>query len=242
MFKRIIIKLSGEALANKHNKFDDEIINDIVRQVKNIMERGIEVGIVVGGGNFWRGRNADSKMDKVKADQIGMLATVMNAIYLCDCFSQNNIKAKVMTPFIIGNMTKQFSKESALKNMKNNCVLIFAGGTGHPFFSTDTITALRACELEADCIFYAKNIDGIYNCDPKINLNARKYKKISYEKIIKDNLNAIDIPAMSLTKNIKSVVFLLKEKNSLETVVLDEKKIFEIGTLVMSEIEEEFYE
>lgn len=242
MFKRVIIKLSGEALADKNNKFDDEFINDIAGQIKNIISNNIEVGIVVGGGNFWRGRSADSKMDKVKADQIGMLATIMNAIYLCDCFTQNNIKAKIMTPFLMGNMTKQFSKESALKNMRNNYVLIFAGGTGHPFFSTDTITALRAAELDADCIFYAKNIDGIYDCDPKLNLNARRYKKISYEKIIKDNLNAIDIAAMTLSKNIKSVVFSLKAKKSLENVVLDEKEIFKIGTLVMSEIQEEFYE
>ena len=241
MFKRVIIKLSGEALADKNNKFDDEFINDIAGQIKNIISNNIEVGIVVGGGNFWRGRSADSKMDKVKADQIGMLATIMNAIYLCDCFTQNNIKTKIMTPFAMGNMTKQFSKESALKNMKNNCVLIFAGGTGHPFFSTDTIAALRAAELDADCIFYAKNIDGIYDCDPKLNLNARRYKKISYEKIIKDNLNAIDIAAMNISKNIASVVFLLDKNNSLETVVLDNKKVYDIGTLVLNNITEEFY-
>ena len=243
MYKRIIIKLSGEALANKNNnnKFDDEIINNIARQIKNIMSNNIQIGIVVGGGNFWRGRSADSNMDKVKADQIGMLATVMNALYLADNFRQNNIKTKVMTPFVIGSMTKLFSKESAIKNMNNNHVLIFAGGTGHPFFSTDTITALRAAELEADCIFYAKNIDGIYDSDPKINSNARKYKKISYEKIIKDNLNAIDIAAMNISKNIASVVFLLDKNNSLETVVLDNKKVYDIGTLVLNNITEEFY-
>ena len=123
----------------------------------------------------------------------------------------------------------------------NNHVLIFAGGTGHPFFSTDTITALRAAELDADCIFYAKNIDGIYDSDPKINSNARKYKKISYEKIIKDNLNAIDIAAMNISKNIASVVFLLDKNNSLETVVLDNKKVYDIGTLVLNNITEEFY-
>lgn len=130
----MIIKLSGESLAGVNNKFDDEIISDLARQFKNILQKQIQIGIVVGGGNFWRGRSANPRMDKVKADQIGMLATVMNALYLSDAFNQHDIKNKIMTPFIVGTMTKQFSKESALKNMNNGNVLIFGGGIGHPFF------------------------------------------------------------------------------------------------------------
>lgn len=242
MYKRIIIKLSGESLSLNNNKFDDKTIFNISKQIKNIMQHGIQIGIVVGGGNFWRGRSANPAMDKTKADQIGMLATVMNALYLSDIFNQKNIKTNIMTPFIIGTMTKQFSKELAIKNMNKDHVLIFAGGIGHPFFSTDTITALRAAELDADCIFYAKNIDGIYDSDPKLNPHAKKYKKISYQKIIKDNLNATDISAMNISKNIPSIVFALQEKNSIETVVLDTKKTFEIGTLISNNIKEEFYE
>lgn len=242
MYKRIIIKLSGESLASKDNKFDDDLILNVANQIKNLIQQNIQIGIIVGGGNFWRGRSANPKMDKVKADQIGMLATIMNALYLSDAFNQQNIKTKIMTPFIVGTITKQFSKESAIKNMNNGYVLIFAGGTGHPFFSTDTITALRAAELEADCILYAKNVDGIYDSDPKIIPTAKKYKKISYQKIIADNLNAIDISAMNISKDIPSVVFSLQEKNSIETVALDKEKIFEIGTLIVNNIEEEFYE
>lgn len=241
MYKRVIIKLSGESLAGVNNKFDDEIISDLARQFKNILQKQIQIGIVVGGGNFWRGRSANPRMDKVKADQIGMLATVMNALYLSDAFNQHDIKNKIMTPFIVGTMTKQFSKESALKNMNNGNVLIFGGGIGHPFFSTDTITALRAAELEADCILYAKNVDGIYDSDPKLNPSAKKYKKISYQKIIQDNLSAIDISAMNLSRAIPSIVFALQHKNSIETAVLDNEKIFEFGTLVSNNIEEEFY-
>ncbi len=240
MYNRIIIKLSGEELANDKSKFDDEIISNIAAQIKEILDHKIQVGIVVGGGNFWRGRSAKSEMDKTKADQIGMLATVMNAIYLSDYFNRHEIKTKIMTPFIVGTMTKQFSKESAIKNMNNGMVIIFAGGTGHPFFSTDTITALRAAELDADCIFYAKNIDGIYDCDPKLNPSAKKYKKISYEKIVQDNLGAIDICAMQISKDIPSFVFAMQQKNSICNAVLN--KNFEFGTLVLDNIKEEFYE
>lgn len=240
MYNRIVIKLSGEELANDKSKFDDEIISSIAKQIKEILDHKIQVGIVVGGGNFWRGRSAKSDMDKTKADQIGMLATVMNAIYLSDYFNRAGIKTKIMTPFIVGTMTKQFSKDSAIKNMNNGTVIIFAGGTGHPFFSTDTITALRAAELDADCIFYAKNIDGIYDCDPKLNPSAKKYKKISYKKIVRDNLGAIDICAMQISKDIPSFVFAMQQENSISNAVLN--KEFKFGTLVLDNIKEEFYE
>ena len=144
MYKRIVLKLSGEALAGEKKgvTFDDSIIWGLIAQIKAVMAKGTQVSLVIGGGNFWRGRSADSKMDRTKADQIGMLATVMNAIYVADAFRQNGIKAFVQTPIVIGTMTEQFSKESALAHLEKGEVVIFAAGMGHPFFSTDTITAL----------------------------------------------------------------------------------------------------
>ena len=150
MYKRIVLKLSGEALAGEKKgvTFDDSIIWGLIAQIKAVMAKGTQVSLVIGGGNFWRGRSADSKMDRTKADQIGMLATVMNAIYVADAFRQNGIKAFVQTPIVIGTMTEQFSKESALAHLEKGEVVIFAAGMGHPFFSTDTITALwMVCSL-----------------------------------------------------------------------------------------------
>ena len=171
MYKRIVLKLSGEALAGEKKgvTFDDSIIWGLIAQIKAVMAKGTQVSLVIGGGNFWRGRSADSKMDRTKADQIGMLATVMNAIYVADAFRQNGIKAFVQTPIVIGTMTEQFSKESALAHLEKGEVVIFAAGMGHPFFSTDTITALRGAELDVDGLFFAKSIDGVYDDDPATN-------------------------------------------------------------------------
>ena len=175
MYKRIVLKLSGEALAGEKKgvTFDDSIIWGLIAQIKAVMAKGTQVSLVIGGGNFWRGRSADSKMDRTKADQIGMLATVMNAIYVADAFRQNGIKAFVQTPIVIGTMTEQFSKESALAHLEKGEVVIFAAGMGHPFFSTDTITALRGAELDVDGLFFAKSIDGVYDDDPATNPNAK---------------------------------------------------------------------
>ena len=174
MYKRIVLKLSGEALAGdkKGVTFDDTVIWGLIDQIKAVMAKGTQVSLVIGGGNFWRGRSADSNMDRTKADQIGMLATVMNAIYVADAFRQNGIKAFVQTPIMIGTMTEQFSKESAIAHLEKGEVVIFAAGMGHPFFSTDTITALRGAELDVDGLFFAKSIDGVYDDDPAVNPNA----------------------------------------------------------------------
>lgn len=232
MYKRIILKLSGEALAgDKENiNFDDDIIFGIINQVKKLIEKGTEVCLVIGGGNFWRGRSADSKMDRTKADQIGMLATVMNAIYVADLFRQSDVVATVQTPITLGTMTELFSKEKAVERLKKGEVLIFAGGMGHPFFSTDTITALRGAELDVDALFFAKNIDGVYDDDPMINPNAKKIDEIYVEDIIKNNLKVVDLAASNLCyeRKIPVIIFGLNEENSIIRAVSGEK----IGTKV----------
>lgn len=231
MYKRVVLKLSGEALAgSSSDNFDDFVIDEIIKQVKDILEKNIQVSIVVGGGNFWRGRSAKSNMDRTKADQIGMLATVMNAIYLSDSFIQKGLSTVVMTPFSVGAMTEVFSKEKAIDNLEKNKVLIFAGGIGHPFFSTDTITALRASELQADAIFFAKNVDGVYDSDPSKNKNAMKFDSISCQEIIKKNLKVIDIAAanLCLEQKIPVIIFDLLGKNNIFRAITGEK----IGTVV----------
>ena len=232
MYKRIVLKLSGEALAGEKTEgsFDNEVIFGLIRQIKEVMAQGTQVTLVIGGGNFWRGRSANPAMDRSSADQIGMLATVMNAIYVADCFRQRGIEAVVQTPFVIGAMTELFSKSSALQHLKDGKVIIFAGGIGHPFFSTDTITALRGAELGADGLFFAKNIDGVYDSDPAVNPKAKKIDCIACGDIVKNNLKVIDIAAANLCfeQKIPVVIFGLNEENSIIRAVAGEK----IGTLV----------
>lgn len=235
MYRRIVLKLSGEALAGEKEQtsFDNEIISGIVKQIKEILTKGTQVTLVIGGGNFWRGRSANPSMDRTKADQIGMLATIMNAIYVADSFRQEGVQAVVQTPFQVGTMTEEFSKERALFHLEQGRVVIFAGGLGHPFFSTDTITALRGAELEADGLFFAKNIDGVYDSDPAIYPNAKKYDVIFSSDIVKNNLKVIDMAAASLCfeQKIPVVIFGLNEKQSLVRAVNGEK----IGTLVKAD-------
>ena len=232
MYKRIVLKLSGEALAGDKPgvKFDNDIIRGIVLQIKEIMSKGTEVTLVIGGGNFWRGRSADHAMDRTKADQIGMLATIMNAIYVADFLRQEGVGAVVQTPFKCGTMTEEFSKDSAMARVKNGEVVIFAGGLGHPMFSTDTITALRGAELEVDGLFFAKNIDGVYDDDPAKNPNAKKIEEIKCGDIIKNNLRVIDLTAATLCfdNRIPVVIFGLNDENSIVRAVGGEK----IGTVV----------
>lgn len=232
MYKRIVLKLSGEALAGDKDgiAFDDTIIWEIIRQIKEVLEKGTQVCLVVGGGNFWRGRSASSGMDRTKADQIGMMATVMNAVYLTDAFRQNGIHAVVQTPIPFGTITDLFSKESALSHLEKGKVVIFAAGLGHPFFSTDTITALRGAELDVDGLFFAKNIDGVYDDDPAINPQAKKIDVIRAEDIVKKNLKVIDLAASALCfeRRIPVIIFGLNEENSIIRAVSGEK----IGTIV----------
>lgn len=232
MYKRIVLKLSGEALAGEKagGCFDQETITALMMQIKAIMEKGTQVSVVVGGGNFWRGRSANPAMDRSKADQIGMLATVMNAIYLSDQFRQAGMDAVVMTPFAVGTMTEPFAKDKAISLLEQGKAIIFAGGIGHPFFSTDTVTALRGAELSADGLFFAKNVDGVYDSDPNKNPDAVKIEEIPCKDIVQKNLQVIDLAAatLCLEQKIPVVIFGLMEKDSIIRAVNGEK----IGTLV----------
>lgn len=209
--------------------FDEAIVNSIVNDIKKVIDMKVEVSLVIGGGNFWRGRTS-TNMDRTRADQIGMLATVMNAIYVSEALKNVGIESVIQTPIIIGTMTEQFSKQSALNHLKNNKVVIFACGTGHPFFSTDTITALRGAELEVDALLFAKNIDGVYDSDPKINPNAKKFDTLACEDILKNNLKVIDLTAASLCleQKIPIVIFDLNMKDGIKRAVQEEN----VGTVV----------
>ena len=214
---RILLKLSGEALAgDKHHGFDEATVIEVAKQVKQIVDKGTQVGIVIGGGNFWRGRTSET-IDRTKADQIGMLATVMNCIYVSDMFRHAGMKTKVYTPFTCGAFTELFSKDDAVNNLEDGVVTFFAGGTGHPYFSTDTATALRAIEIEADAILLAKAIDGVYDSDPKVNPQAKKFDEISIQEIIDRKLMAVDLTAsiMCLENKMPMLVFGLNEENSI---------------------------
>ena len=215
--KRVLLKLSGEALAgDKKTGFDDEIIKTVALQVKELIDDGIEVGVVIGGGNFWRGRSSDS-IDRTKADQIGMLATIMNCIYVSEIFRSTGMNTNVLTPFECGSFTKLFSKDRANKYFSKGMVVFFAGGTGHPYFSTDTWVVLRAIEVDADLILLAKAVDGVYNDDPRANLDAVKYDVISIDEVIEKNLQVMDMTASILARDHKMpmLVFGLNEENSI---------------------------
>lgn len=219
--KRILLKLSGEALAGaKHTGFDEPTVTVVANQVKKLVDSGVQVGIVIGGGNFWRGR-ASETIDRTKADQIGMLATIMNCIYVSEIFRSVGMMTAVLTPFECGSMTKLFSKDRASKYFAHNMVVFFAGGTGHPYFSTDTATVLRAVEIEADGIYLAKAIDGVYDRDPKVNADAKKYDEVSIQEVIDKKLAVVDLTAsvMCMENKIPMYVFGLNEKDSIVNAV-----------------------
>lgn len=219
--KRILLKLSGEALAGeKHTGFDEDTVLVVAHQVKQLVESGVEVGIVIGGGNFWRGRESET-IDRAKADQIGMLATVMNCIYVSEIFRFVGMRTQILTPFACGAFTKLFSKDRANKYLSKGMVCFFAGGTGHPYFSTDTATVLRAVEIEAEGIFLAKAIDGVYDSDPKANPAAVKYSQISIQEVIDKKLAVIDLTAsiMCMENKMPMYVFGLNEEGSIVKAV-----------------------
>lgn len=214
---RILLKLSGEALAGeKKFGFDEETVLMVARQVKEIVDKGTEVGIVIGGGNFWRGRSSEN-IDRTKADQIGMLATVMNCIYVSEIFRSVGLETNILTPFEVGSFTKLFSKDRANKYFKRGNVVFFAGGSGHPYFSTDTPAVLRAIEVDADAVLLAKSIDGVYSADPKKDSTAVKYDEISINDVIAKNLQVVDMTASILARDNKMElwVFPLYEENSI---------------------------
>ena len=222
--RRVFLKLSGEALAGpKKTGFDEDTVKEVARQVKASVDAGVQVGIVIGGGNFWRGRSSNA-IDRPKADQIGMLATVMNCIYVSDAFRTAGMETEVYTPFVCGAFTELFSKDKAVKALDEGKVVFFAGGTGHPYFSTDTATALRAIEIEADAILLAKSIDGVYDSDPAVNENAVKYDSITMEEVLDQKLGVIDLTAtiMCLENKMPLAVFGLNEENSIENLMKGE--------------------
>lgn len=216
-WNRVLLKLSGEALAGpKKTGFDEDTVKEVARQVKISVDAGVEVGIVIGGGNFWRGRTSNA-IDRTKADQIGMLATVMNCIYVSEIFRNAGMKTEILTPFACAAMTKLFSKDLANEYFGQGKVVFFAGGTGHPYFSTDTGITLRAVEMEADVILLAKSIDGVYDSDPAVNPDAKKYDTISIQEVIAKKLAVVDLTAsiMCMEHKIPMAVFDLNEPNGI---------------------------
>ncbi|MGN0438130.1 MAG: UMP kinase [Lachnospiraceae bacterium] len=214
---RILLKLSGEALAgDKHQGFDEKTVIEVAKQVKTVVDAGKQVAIVIGGGNFWRGRTSEN-MDRVKADQIGMLATVMNCIYAADMFRTVGIKTRIMAPFVCGNVTELFNKDTAVTALENSEVVFFAGGTGHPYFSTDMATVLYAIEINADVILAGKAIDGVYDSDPKTNPNAKKYDTMQMKDIVNQQLGVIDLASavLAMENHMPMMLFGLNEDNSI---------------------------
>lgn len=219
--KRVMLKLSGEALAGeKKTGFDEATVREVALQVKELIDNNVQVGIVIGGGNFWRGRTSEN-IDRTKADQIGMLATIMNCIYVSEIFRSVGMQTNILTPFECGSFTKLFSKDRANKYFEKGMVVFFAGGTGHPYFSTDTGVVLRAIEVEAEVILLAKAIDGVYDDDPGKNPNAKKYDMVSIDEVIAKNLQVVDMTASILARDNKMPmwVFGLNEKNSIVNAI-----------------------
>lgn len=219
--KRVLLKLSGEALAGpKKTGFDEETVIEVAKQIRQVTEEGTQVGIVIGGGNFWRGRTSET-INRSKADQIGMLATIMNCIYVSDICRYVGMETEVFTPFVCGAFTKLYSKDEVEKCFAQGKLVFFAGGTGHPYFSTDTATVLRAVEIEAEAILLAKAVDGIYDSDPKKNPDARKYDEIHIQEVVDKKLAAMDLTAsiMCMENHMPMLVFGLDEKDSIINTV-----------------------
>ncbi|SFB33812.1 uridylate kinase [Acetitomaculum ruminis DSM 5522] len=227
---RILLKLSGEALAgDKKSGFDEATVLGVAKQVKAVKDTGVSLAVVTGGGNFWRGRSSEN-IERTKADAIGMMATVMNCIYVSEIFRSLGMKTSVYTPFLCGSFTKLYSKDAVEESFAKDEVVFFAGGTGHPYFSTDTATLLRAVEIQADRILLAKSIDGVYDSDPAINKDAKKYDRITIEEVVEKKLGVVDMAASVLAMENKMTmqIFDLNEKDSIINAVKDEN----IGTLV----------
>ena len=230
-YKRVLLKLSGEALAGKEGHgINSEVIGAISDKIKEIVEMGVQVSIVVGAGNFWRGARNGSNMDRATADYMGMLATAMNGLALQDAIEARGIYTRLQTAIEMREIAEPYIKRKAEKHLNKGRVVIFACGTGHPFFSTDTAAALRAAETESEVILLAKTIDGVYSADPKIDKNAVKYDKISYKDVLAQDLKVMDSTATALCKdnNIQLLVFAISDPENIVRAVKCEK----VGTLV----------
>lgn len=220
-YRRILLKLSGEALAGEKGMgFDEPTLEAICAGIREAHAQGVQIGIVVGGGNFWRGRTS-GRMERTCADKIGMLATVMNCIYVSEIFRSVGMETDILTPFECGSFTRLFSKDRANKDFAKGRVVFFAGGTGHPYFSTDTGVVLRAVEVDADVILLAKSIDGVYDADPAKHPDAKKYAEVSIDEVIARNLQVVDMTASIMARDNKMPmwVFGLNEENSIVNTV-----------------------
>jgi len=229
-YKRIVIKLSGEALAgDKGFGLDEEIISEVVDQLIKVKELGVEIGIIIGGGNFWRGRQG-TEMDRTTADHMGMLATVINALALQDAIEKRGVETRVQTALNIVRVAEPYILRKALSHLEKGRIVIFACGTGNPYFSTDTGAALRSAEIGADILLLAKNVDGIYDSDPKINKDAKKIDYLTHMDIINKGLKAMDATAITICmeNNIPILAFALSEKDAIIRAVMGEK----LGTLI----------
>ncbi|MDQ0159062.1 UMP kinase [Alkalibacillus salilacus] len=232
-FKRVVLKLSGEALSGEQgNGIDPRFIKSIAKQIKEIHELGLEIAIVVGGGNIWRGKvGSEVGMDRANADYMGMLATVMNSLALQDSLENYGVETRVQTSIEMRQVAEPYIRRKAMRHLEKQRVVIFAGGTGNPYFSTDTTAALRAAEIEADVILMAKNnVDGVYSDDPTINNNAVKYHELSFMEVLNGGLGVMDSTASSLCmdNNIALIVFSIMEEGNIKRVVTGE----EIGTII----------
>ena len=235
-YKRILLKVSGEALGEKTVQgdgfgLDFAKMNEVAASIKSCVDMGVQVGLVIGGGNFWRGvKNGSGKMQRSHADSMGMLATVMNAIAVADVLEQHGLDARVLTAVEMNKFAEYFTRDLANRYLNEGKVVLFAAGTGNPYFSTDTGAVLRGVEIEADAVLMAKNVDAIYSADPKKDPNAIRYTDLTYAKVLEDGLKATDVTAMALAmdNNMPMVCFGLGEENSIIRVVRGEK----IGTTV----------
>ena len=229
-YKRVLLKLSGEALAGeKKTGFDEATCIAVANQVKQVVNAGVEVAIVIGGGNFWRGRSSET-IDRTKADQIGMLATVMNALCVADALERVDVPVRVQTSITMQQIAEPYIRNRAVRHLEKGRVVLFGCGTGNPFFSTDTAAALRAAEIDADIILKATMVDGVYDCDPKTNKNAKKYDMISFSEVLSKGLQVMDSTAASLCKdnNIPIFVFDIADPQNITKAVCGESA----GTLV----------
>ena len=238
-YKRIMLKVSGEALAgDQHRGLDFDVIHSVCRSIKECLDMGVQVGLMVGAGNFWRGvKDGADKMQRSHADAMGMLGTVMNSIAVADALEQHGVDARVLSAVEMNKFCEYFTRDTADRYLKEGKVVIFAAGTGNPYFSTDTGVVLRGVEIEADAILMAKNVDAIYSADPNVDKNAIRYTRLTYDDVLERHLKATDSTAMTLAmdNNMTLVCFGLAEENSIIRVVRGEQ----IGTTVKTSFEED---
>jgi len=240
IFKRVVLKLSGEALAGENGSgINNTVINHVADQIIELAQTGVEIAIVIGAGNIWRGRQGTG-MDRTTADHMGMLATIINSLAMQDAIEQKGYLCRVMSAIAMNEVAEPYIRRRAMRHLEKGRIVIFAGGTGNPYFSTDTTAALRAAEIEADVILLAKNIDAVYDCDPRKNPNAKKYYSIKYMDVLSKGLQVMDSTAITLCmeNNIPLRVFALNGENNIMKVVEGEH----VGTLVAPDVETEYSE